>query len=687
MQTVYKSENLVESSNFLLRSHESIEDLIELREIKEENEENYLNYNIEGALNKCIEDKKSVLFLNRREIITNTDSINENKKYDYGVSDPISLNSPTEEDLKKGNDVLELLKSYNLFETEYALKKREKVLGMINKLFHEFVIEISINQGINEDEAKHIHGNLYTFGSYRLGVITPKSDIDCIFLAPQNITRQIFFNEFYLKLQQDRNVRKLQALPETYTPIIQFIYDDVDIDLLLATLPYRTLKDCQYTLDNDYILKNLDEVTVRSLNGIRVADIILSSVPNKENFRNTLRFIKLWAKSRGIYSNILGFLGGISWALLTAKVCQLYPNYNISQLITKFFRVYSIWNWKYPVLIQNIKMYNVDGLKNFPVWNPEKNIKDKLHVMPIITPAFPCMNSTHNVTYCTRSILIEEFKRAHSIITYMEQNPGKDLSSFMNQVNSMSNVNDMYNNNNEMIKGGTPTVTATSSGSTSVWANILEPLNLFSSYKHFLHIQIMGTDEAIYNLWKGWIESKIRLLFKKLETINELKIRPYPKFYTYKKDKIYHSSSFFIALLFFFKNTYYDNTHYPNKTTANGGNITLNLSYAIRDFIEIVLNWPQKTKYPNSYKINISYQKRSQVLEFLSSTSNTDGEQDISSKKREKEKILNELDTIDNNNRISSSSNNNNMEISNEHCRGEEETIVDEEEMYNRLIN
>ncbi|SBT79670.1 poly(A) polymerase PAP, putative [Plasmodium malariae] len=304
MQTVYKSENLVESSNFLLRSHESIEDLIELREIKEENEENYLNYNIEGALNKCIEDKKSVLFLNRREIITNTDSINENKKYDYGVSDPISLNSPTEEDLKKGNDVLELLKSYNLFETEYALKKREKVLGMINKLFHEFVIEISINQGINEDEAKHIHGNLYTFGSYRLGVITPKSDIDCIFLAPQNITRQIFFNEFYLKLQQDRNVRKLQALPETYTPIIQFIYDDVDIDLLLATLPYRTLKDCQYTLDNDYILKNLDEVTVRSLNGIRVADIILSSVPNKENFRNTLRFITNTKKKKTLF----GFL-------------------------------------------------------------------------------------------------------------------------------------------------------------------------------------------------------------------------------------------------------------------------------------------------------------------------------------------------------------------------------------------
>ncbi|GAW81775.1 poly(A) polymerase PAP [Plasmodium gonderi] len=602
MHTVYESENLLECSNFILRSKESIDDFLQLSEIKEESEDTYVNYNIECTLNKTIEDecgigrRKNTSFHSRREILNNESGVEGelNKKYEYGVSDPISLNYPTEEDLKKANDVIELLKGYNLYETEYALKKRERVLGMINKLFHEFVIEISINQGINEEDAKHIHGNLYTFGSYRLGVITPNSDIDCIFLAPQNITREIFFNEFYLKLQQDRNVRKLQSLPETYTPIIQFMYDDVDIDLLLATLPYRTLKDCYYSLDNDYILKNLDEVTVRSLNGIRVADLILSSVPNKEHFRNTLRFIKLWAKNRGIYSNILGFLGGISWALLTAKVCQLYPNYNVSQLICKFFRVYSIWNWKYPVLIQNIKKYNnVDGLKNFPIWDPEKNIKDKLHVMPIITPAFPCMNSTHNVTYCTRSILIDEFKRAHAIINYMELNPGANVNFLMNQINGMVT---------------TANGSSAASANNSIWTNILEPLDLFASYKHFLHIQIMATNELIYNSWKGWIESKIRLLFKKLETINELKIRPYPKFYVYKKDKFYHCSSFFIALVFFLKNIY-DNT--------------FNLSYAIRDFIEIVLNWPQKNKYPNCYKINISYQKKSQVMEFLSSVSSS----------------------------------------------------------------
>ena len=46
---------------------------------------------------------------------------------------------------------------------------------------------------------------------------------------------------------------------------------------------------------------------------------------------------------RGIYSNSLGFLGGVSWAMLVARVCQLYPNAAPSTLVQKFFMVYTNW--------------------------------------------------------------------------------------------------------------------------------------------------------------------------------------------------------------------------------------------------------------------------------------------------------------------------------------------------------
>ena len=88
-----------------------------------------------------------------------------------------------------------------------------------------------------------------------------------------------------------------------------------------------------------------------------MTDAILRLVPDVDNFKLALRFIKTWAKSidseshlaflltpfslpdRQIYSNVLGYFAGVSLALLMARVCQLYPNALPNVLVTRFFRV------------------------------------------------------------------------------------------------------------------------------------------------------------------------------------------------------------------------------------------------------------------------------------------------------------------------------------------------------------
>jgi len=114
------------------------------------------------------------------------------------------------------------------------------------------------------------------------------------------------------------------------------------IDLVFAHVDVPAIPD-DYTLRNDEVLKGLDDQTVRSLNGTRVTDEILRVVPDVKTFRMALRAIKFWAKRRAIYSNVMGFLGGVAWAMLVARVCQLYPNAAAATLVSKFFRIMSKW--------------------------------------------------------------------------------------------------------------------------------------------------------------------------------------------------------------------------------------------------------------------------------------------------------------------------------------------------------
>lgn len=59
----------------------------------------------------------------------------------------------------------------------------------------------------------------------------------------------------------------------------------------------------------------------------------LAGAGQTENFKQTLRLIKVWAKNRGVSSNAMGFLGGISWAIMLAKICQIFPYHKPARLL------------------------------------------------------------------------------------------------------------------------------------------------------------------------------------------------------------------------------------------------------------------------------------------------------------------------------------------------------------------
>lgn len=114
---------------------------------------------------------------------------------------------------------------------------------------------------------------------------------------------------------------------------------------------------------------------------------------------------------------VTGFLGGVNWALLVARICQLYPNAIPSMLVSRFFRVYTQWRWPNPVMLCPIE----ENELGFPVWDPRRNPRDRTHHMPIITPAYPCMNSSYNVSTSTLRVMMDQFQHGNKVCEVSRQ--------------------------------------------------------------------------------------------------------------------------------------------------------------------------------------------------------------------------------------------------------------------------
>ncbi|XP_076262746.1 poly(A) polymerase hiiragi [Rhynchophorus ferrugineus] len=395
----------------------------------------------------------------------------ENKSDDktLGMTSAISAAPPKEIDLIRTKELEDALVPFDVFESKDELDHRMYILGKLYTLVKQWIKDLSIKNNMPESVAESVGGKVYTFGSYRLGVHNKGADIDALCVAPKHISRLDFFHSFYDLLKMQPEVTELRAVEEAFVPVIKMNFDGIEIDMLFARLQQKEIPDSM-DLRDDNLLKNLDQKCVRSLNGCRVTDEILRLVPNIDNFRLTLRAIKLWAKKHGIYSNILGYLGGVSWAMLVARTCQLYPNAAPATLVYKFFLIFSKWQWPQPVFLTQPSNVSL----GFSTWDPRVNIQDRYHLMPIITPAYPQQNSTFNVSQSTRAVIMEEFKLGLQIT-------------------------------DEIMIGK------------ATWDKLFEPPQFFMKYRHFVILIASSTTSKEHLEWTGLVESKIRFLIQTLE--------------------------------------------------------------------------------------------------------------------------------------------------------------------------
>jgi poly(A) polymerase len=443
-------------------------------------------------------------------LVTGINNLNQSLKPTSTIPSAtfVSEEESDENDIIESEEIERILRiDYNLYESKEESRKREEVLGKLNDIIKKFIYKVAIKNNIPEDIARNTGGKIFTFGSYRLGVHGPGADIDVLCVAPRHVDRnEDFFGELVNILKNEREVTEICDVKDAYVPVIKMKYCGIQIDLLFARLSLKTIDENLESLQDDTILKNCDKESILSLNGCRVTDQILSLVPNVGHFRLSLRAIKLWAKKRGLYSNVMGYLGGVSWAILVAKICQMFPKLKPNKLIRKFFDIYSQWDWNnQPISLNEIKRETGFSCP-IPVW-PDDSAKS---CMSIITPAFPAMNSTYNVSETTKRILLKEFE-------------------FFKQFTNMIKQN---------------------SSSICLWKDFFNEIDFFSYYSCYLQIDVLSTNEEDFKKWQGFVESRLRFLIKFLEEVVQIKVHPYPRDFSLNDNKFEFDSTYFFGIEF-----------------------------------------------------------------------------------------------------------------------------------------
>jgi poly(A) polymerase len=217
-------------------------------------------------------------------------------------------------------------------ESVVGITTRERVLNRLTVMCRDWIRSVCIKRNLPQDIIDGAGGQLFTSGSYRLGVHEPGADIDTILVAPSIVRRHDFFgtlnsssgnddtavtrdpNSLAERIRKHPDVTNFVPVEGAAVPILTFDWEGVNIDLLFGRLHNATsVRDID--IDNDSVLDGVDMATEKSLNGPRVTNLLsslVSGTPTRyQNFLIVVRCIRKWAKARGLYSNKMGYWGGV----------------------------------------------------------------------------------------------------------------------------------------------------------------------------------------------------------------------------------------------------------------------------------------------------------------------------------------------------------------------------------------
>eukprot|EP00929_Paragymnodinium_shiwhaense_P063843 TRINITY_DN31946_c0_g1_i2.p1 TRINITY_DN31946_c0_g1~~TRINITY_DN31946_c0_g1_i2.p1 ORF type:complete len:564 (+),score=131.47 TRINITY_DN31946_c0_g1_i2:69-1760(+) len=449
--------------------------------------------------------------------------------------------------------------------------------------------------GLSAEQAAQHHahsGHLLAAGSYHLGEHGPGDSLTAVFCAAPppsamntgSVSRLVKIA--FLVVQDLKNGMQADflkpVLPDGHlaAPGYEFVVDRQRVRLLFSEHLERNEIDAfvQSALDQRMPPQGGNSDNAQSAEAVpkvdrRIAGIVarevslrlLEAVPSQDDFRVLLRFVRHWAKRRGIFGNELGFLGGVAWAIACARVCQMYQGEPTESLYARFFETLATWDWRKPLgLLPRGMMPAADESQVSP--GDDNSGKLIRIVLPIGRGGQ--LSAQPHIRQTTSQIIFAEVQRVRNILMSVPH-PFRSLHG-----------------------------------------ELFAPLNILEQQRHFLRFDVLASSEDVFLDWYSWCSGHQHALVSSMENRlgSSVKLWPSRQSVTFKHADWSYAQAFWMGIC-------------PEKTVTERNKQReakiVDLREAIGKFLEVLDQWPNAQKYPGQFDLVIRHDRLTDMRALL----------------------------------------------------------------------
>lgn len=414
-------------------------------------------------------------------------------------------------------------------------------------------------------------GQLLAFGSYRFGVACHSDDVDVVFVAPSGLQLSELSSILYSVLSNHPSVGVItMPNPDGHlsAPGWRFAVQLVHVKLLLA----------QRSPGSPQLIGDAIAPDSAGLLAYEVSEKIRASVKSVSRLCRLLRFVRLWAKQRGVYGSCFGLFGGTAWAVCCAHVCQLFPDSDTPQLLHHFFRTLYCWDWRRAVALAPEAAGGVAAGSSEPPaggavsggspppMNSTLKAPSPMPQMLVELPVGMRLSAQPQMTKTTMKLLFVELQRAYKVSTRIE-------------------------------------------AAQATWADVYADASFFQQFNHYIQFDVLAQSDKVFAHWHNWCLRQMPKFAPCFEAFNVgvVNLRPWPESIEFKHRDWACSRAIFVGVELQASEQVSDE---PPKTVFD-------VREPMVRFLEAITAWPESNKYENEFELTIRHTKRADLERWL----------------------------------------------------------------------